>query len=67
MHRYFLIFEEFPATIGLIRKHLEQLVGLLVARQIQGEVRQYHGFLESDTFWFYFDAAFFQNILLLFF
>ena len=67
MHRSFLIFEEFHATIGLIRKHLEHLVDLLGARQNQGEVRQNHGFLEAEIFWFYFDAAFFQTFLLLFF
>ena len=54
MHRYFLIFEAFPATIGLIHKHLEHLVRLLAARQIQGEVRQYHAFLESETIRFLF-------------
>ena len=49
MHRsFFLIFEEFHATIGL---NLEHLVGLLGARQIKGEVQQYQGFLESETFW----------------
>ena len=52
MHRS--LFEEFHATIGPIRKHLEHLVGLLGARQSQGEVRQNHGFLESETFWFLF-------------
>ena len=51
MHRsFFLIFEEVRATIGLIRKHLEHLVGLLGARQNQGEVPQYQGILESETF-----------------
>ena len=44
MHRFF-IFEEFHATIGLFRKHLENWVDLLSARQNQGEFRQY-GFLE---------------------
>ena len=36
---FFSIFEEFHSTVGLIRKHVEHLVGLLVARQNQGEVR----------------------------
>ena len=51
---FFLIFEEIHATIRLNRDHLEHLVGLLGAQQSQGEVRQYHGFLESETFWFLF-------------
>ena len=55
MHRsFFLVFEEFLATIGLIRKQLEHLVCLLGARQNQGEIRQYHVFLESENFWFLF-------------
>ena len=55
MHRsFFLIFEEFHATIGLLRKYLEHLVGVLSARQNQGEVWQYHGFIDSETFWFLF-------------
>ena len=33
---------------------MELLVGLLGARQNQGEDRQYHGLLESETFWFLF-------------
>ena len=67
MHRFFLIFEEFHTTIGLNRKHLKHAVNFLGARQNQGEVRQYRGFLESETFCFFFDAAFFQSTLLLFF
>ena len=55
MHRYFfLIFEDFHAIIVLIRKHLEHFVGFLGAGQTKGEVRQYHVFLESETFWFLF-------------
>ena len=55
MHRSsFLIFEEFHATIVLTRKHLEHLVGLLGVRQNQVKVRQHHGFLESEAFWFLF-------------
>ena len=54
MHRSFFIFEEFHATIGLIQKNLAYLVSLLGVRQNQGEVRQYHGFSESETFWFLF-------------
>ena len=48
------MFEEFHEAIGLFRKHLEHMVGLLGTRQNQGEVRQYHGFLESETFRFLF-------------
>ena len=51
---FLLIFEEFHATIGLLLKHLEYSVGLLGVRQNQGEVRQYLGFLGSETFWFIF-------------
>ena len=51
---FFLKLEEFHATIGLIRTHLENLVGLLSAKQNQGEIRKYHGFLESETFLFLF-------------
>ena len=64
---FFLIFEEIHATIGLIRKHLEHLVGLLGAQQNQGEVRQYHGFLEPETFWLLFCCCLFQKVLLLIF
>ena len=54
MHRFFLVFDELHATIGLICKHLEHLACLQGAQQNQGEVRQYHVFLESDTVWFSF-------------
>ena len=50
----FLIFEEFHPTKRLIHKRLELSVGLLGLRQNQGEIRQYHGFLESEASWFLF-------------
>ena len=68
MHRcFFLIFEEFHSTIGSIRKNLEHLVGLLGARQNQGEVRFYHGFLVSETFCFFLMLPFFKRICYCFF
>ena len=52
--------------MGLIRKHLEHLVSLLGALQNKGAFNNIKGFLESETFWFFY-AAFFQKNLIVFF